>query len=108
MRTRFLTFALLLVLFACSKSITSSVPVQSDLERAKVKWPEITLAELQQGQELYIANCGKCHSLKSPQSRNEAGWRKIVPPMAKKAKINAQQEELILKYVITMSQAPVK
>jgi cytochrome c5 len=91
---------ILAALVACSKMLT---PTQSDADRAAAKFPGLTLAELNEGKTLYADNCAKCHSLKKPKSRNEEGWRKIVPPMAKKAKITADHEDKILKYVVTMS-----
>ena len=91
---------ILAALVACSKVL---MPTQADADRATTKFPGTTLAELNEGKTLYTDNCGKCHGLKKPTSLNEEGWRKIVPPMAKKAKINAEQEDKILKYVVTMS-----
>ena len=93
-----------IVLFsACS--VTLLAPAQADADRGADKFPGLTLADLQQGKALYEANCGKCHGLKKPESRDEAGWREIMPPMAKKAKINDQEQQLILQYVVTMSEA---
>src|SRR5215217_7926085 len=89
----------LVFLAACTKLLS---PTQGDADRAATKFPGTTLADLNQGKTLYEQNCGKCHGLKKPTSESEEGWRKIMPPMAKKAKINAQQEEMILKYVLTM------
>ncbi len=98
---------LIAVFAACTKLIA---PTQPDADRAAQMFPGITLAELNQGKTLYEQNCGKCHGLKKPASRTEEKWRKIMPPMAKKAKIDKQKEELILKYVLTMreAQAPSK
>lgn len=96
----------ILLLSACSATILT--PAQGDADRGAQKFPGLTLAELNQGKTLYEASCGKCHGLKKPNALDEAGWRKIVPPMAQKAKIDAEAERLVLQYVVTMSEATRK
>jgi cytochrome c5 len=90
---------------ACTKLIT---PTQPDADRAAQMFPGTTIADLNQGKMLYEQNCGKCHSLKKPKSRSEEAWRKIMPPMAKKAKIDKEKEDLILRYVLTMREPTKK
>ena len=51
--------------------------------------------------------CSACHELKHPASESERGWKHHVPEMVEKAnregqKINAEQEQLILQYLLTM------
>ncbi|MFM7023088.1 MAG: hypothetical protein ACKOXB_08925 [Flavobacteriales bacterium] len=97
------------VLAACGASkVVVSAPAQSDVDRGAKIFTGLTLNELNQGKTAYEANCGKCHGLKNPVKFTEAQWRKEVPPMAKKAKVDAKTEELILKYVVTMSGATQK
>jgi hypothetical protein len=109
MKNKIITTVSLLFLAGCA-SVQLLTPGQSDVERVKTKYPDYTLAELNQGKILYEENCGNCHSLKKPSSESEQEWNKIVPEMAKKAdkkgiKIDPKQQELILKYLITMSTA---
>lgn len=103
---RTLVFISLAFVVACTshKALTQS-PSQSDVDYAAQKWPGTTLADLNQGKTLYEQNCGKCHGLKSPTSRDEQGWNQIVPPMARKAKVDNNTETLILKYLVTASHA---
>ncbi len=80
----------------------------ADAERGAAKFPGYTVADMMEGKKLYEANCGTCHSLKKPTAESEATWRAMVPPMVKKVNQNskvldAHAEELILKYVVTMS-----
>ena len=93
----------LLLFWACSASVFK--PVQSDADRGASKFPGLTLASLQEGRSLYEASCGNCHELYKPAFTNEDGWRKIVPVMAEKAKIDDKSEQLVLQYVVTMSGA---
>lgn len=101
--------ATLVFAIACGTSkvaTETAVPAgmtQADADRAAVKFPGTTLADLEKGKTTYEANCGKCHKLHAPSSRNEEAWRKVVPPMAKKSKLDATSEDLVLRYVVTMS-----
>lgn len=84
------------------------VPDQSDVDRMQGKFPGYTLDDLNKGKSLYEGYCAICHELKKPTSESEEEWRRIVPPMVKKANnktnnaIDAKGEEQILRYVITM------
>ncbi|MEZ4720398.1 MAG: cytochrome c [Flavobacteriales bacterium] len=89
-------------------------PSQTDADRAQAKYPGISVADLKSGKSLYEANCDKCHPLKKPASRTESEWMKIVPNMVMKVnkktgtEMSAEDEEKILHYLITMSEAPAK
>jgi mono/diheme cytochrome c family protein len=108
MKNRILTATAILFLAGCSVQLMT--PTQSDVDRVKTKYPDYTLTELNEGKALYEQNCGNCHGLKKPSSEPEEEWKEIVPEMVEKAKrkgakIDARQQELILKYAITMSNA---
>ncbi|MBX7094139.1 MAG: hypothetical protein K1X56_05415 [Flavobacteriales bacterium] len=100
-------FASMILAIACGApkvATTTAEMNQSDADRAAAKFPGTTLADLQKGKTIYEANCGKCHKLHAPNSRGEEGWKKIVPPMAKKAKLDDASMDLTLKYLVTMSE----
>jgi cytochrome c5 len=80
-------------------------PSQTDAERATQKFPGTTLADLNQGKTIFEESCKKCHSLKKPFTKSEEEIRNVLPKMAKKAKIDSQQEDLVLKYLLTMNTA---
>jgi cytochrome c5 len=90
------------LLVACA-SYKPIVPVQSDADRAANKIPGTTLADLNQGKAIFEDKCHKCHSLKKPFSKSEKDIEDAMPKMAKRAKIDSQQEDLVLKYLLTMS-----
>jgi cytochrome c5 len=98
----------ILFLAACGTAVKLSSAAQADVERGSKLFPGLTLSELNQGKIAYEDNCGKCHGLIAPTKFAEEKWRKEVPPMAKKAKVDAATETLILKYVVTMSSATNK
>lgn len=96
---------------ACSFKIIA--PTQADVDRVSTKYNGYTLADLNAGQDLFEHTCNRCHRLKNPRSRNEQKWNKIVPAMIarlnkkeKREVIDAHQQELILRYIVTMNGAP--
>lgn len=86
-------------------------PTQADVDRVQDKFPGYTLSQLNDGKLLYEMNCALCHDLMNPASEPENEWRRIVPDMVIKANrkngntLDAEGEELILRYVITMGPA---
>jgi cytochrome c5 len=102
----------LTVLTACG-TVKLAAPQQSDVNRVSAKYPGYNLAELNDGKTLFQQTCDRCHRLKNPTSRDENKWSEIVPKMIGKLNkkegktvIDPQQQESILKYLITMSSAP--
>lgn len=101
------------ILVACGTAKKSTpeaeiLPTQADVDRVQTKFPGYTLSELNEGKQLFEANCNLCHRLKKPASEPESEWRTIVPRMVKKVNnkkdhhIDAAGEEKILRYLITM------
>lgn len=88
-----------------------AIPTQADADRAKAKYPDITVADLSEGKMLYEEKCTTCHGLYKPSSHTAQAWNSIVPEMTRKAnknttKINPAQEKLILQYLVTMGELP--
>lgn len=70
------------------------VPTALDAEREQVNIDTLAL-----GRQLYIRNCGSCHSLYLPQNYTRAQWKSIVARMQKPAKINDAQAHIIYQYL---------
>ncbi len=51
------------------------------------------------GKETYIANCGRCHSLKNTGDYTSDEWVPLVDKMARKAKLNDADKANVLAYV---------
>ena len=110
-KTTLILLVLPALIIAGCVSATMLAPSQNDVDRVQSKFPGYTLADLHRGQSLYENNCKSCHGLKSPSSKAEADWNRIVPVMVKKVNRNGmvldpQAEEDIRRYVITMGSAP--
>lgn len=90
----------------------NTLPVQADADRMQPVYPGITVADISNGKTIYEQKCSTCHPLKKPGNRTSEAWKHIVPEMAAKAnkktpgKITVADEEIILKYLITMATAP--
>ncbi len=84
--------------------ITASVACTTQLyvpgEKNVDKVEKATLTELQQGHDLYQANCSKCHKVPKPNSRSNKDWKKVLEKMIPKAKLNQDQSYLIYRYLV--------
>jgi nitrate/TMAO reductase-like tetraheme cytochrome c subunit len=47
------------------------------------------------GQTIYQTNCGKCHELYKPDSRNITTWMKVMKRMSKKASLTDEHYKLV-------------
>jgi mono/diheme cytochrome c family protein len=79
------------VLAACNPKTAEVVE-----EKSTSEFPSPEIAE---GSTLFAANCGKCHALPEISKYSQEKWKGIIPPMAKKAKLDATAENNIMKYV---------
>jgi cytochrome c5 len=99
---KIITILSLAFLVACA-AYKPLVPTQADAERAGQKFPGTTLAGLNEGKTIFESHCNKCHSLNRPFKKTEAEIRAALPKMAQKAKIDSTQEDLVLKFLLTMN-----
>jgi hypothetical protein len=87
----------LLLLNSCSKNTNTSdsyyTPTAANVT------PNATLAELQQGRDLYLGKCGTCHQIYSPDSFNASNWQNILSMMAPRAGLSSANSTLVYKYV---------
>ena len=52
-----------------------------------------------EGQTIYQTNCGKCHELYKPNSRNISSWMKVMKRMSKKASLTEDHYKLVSVYL---------
>jgi cytochrome c5 len=94
---------LILLLVGCAQELVLPEASNAAVSRVSEKFPGVTIEQLAQGKVLYAENCGKCHKLYAPASKLDDYWEGITPPMAKRAKLSADQEKLVLQYLVAMS-----
>ena len=101
------------IISACSPKVVTLT--QADADRGAAKFKGVTVESLNEGKAIFQQNCNECHGYKKPASRTEEKWNKIIPGMVAKLNqkmgkevIDAQKQELLLQYVVTMSSASKK
>jgi mono/diheme cytochrome c family protein len=111
--------AIITIVFAVAcagkKAATATATPESIVENAATKYPGYTKADFDSGKSLYEGNCGTCHGLKDPVSRDEEAWKREVAAMVPKANRKAGKEvignkehDLILKYLVASRLASQK
>ena len=107
---KIILFLSLAVIYCCTPKVAppaaTTTPASSysaaDIDRCKTYWADCSAEKLDAAHSLYTGKCASCHALIKPKDKSEETWRKMVPPMAKKAHLTADEEAQILAYVLTM------
>jgi mono/diheme cytochrome c family protein len=81
-------------------TVACSTQLYTPGEKNVNKVETASLVELQQGHDLYLNNCGKCHKLFKPDSRTNESWKSVLGVMAPKAKLDQAQSDLIYNYLV--------
>ena len=76
-------------------------PTTADGQWASQQWADTSTDDLAEGRAMYVRKCSGCHTLYEPKQYDAATWTKTVEHMAPQAGINADQADLILKYILT-------
>jgi cytochrome c len=110
---RIFIVSMVIFLSACSAKLL--VPTQADADRGTEKYPNVTLAQLNDGKKLFEEQCANCHGYKNITKSSDEEWADVIPKMVKKANkkagkevIDANGQDLILKYVMVMRGANKK
>jgi cytochrome c5 len=95
-----------LSLAACGSSPIPQ-PTAADASRGATHFPDLTLAELEQGRGLYVSRCGSCHTLKRPAELAPQQWELEVTDMREKngVKLSDAEAQAIVRY-LTVAATP--
>lgn len=93
----FLIAFLLLGALACSTT-KKTTPAATNAPATEASPSQ---AELQQGHDLFVNYCGKCHKLPDLASHSAESWKQVMSVMGPKAKLNQSQTDLVYKYIVT-------
>lgn len=91
------------VLYQCKstqKTAAATPTPENTLAAAQKRWPDATAQQIAEGQTIYTTKCIRCHSAKSVDSEPEEEWGPIMDRMAPKAKLTAQENENVKRYVL--------
>lgn len=95
MKKMFLLFGTVGILIACAEK-TNPVVVTETVSNPDQA--ELT-AEAAAGKQIYETSCVRCHGLKNIDKYSDEQWSTILPRMSEKAKLDAQQTELVDAYI---------
>jgi len=76
-------------------------PSAATITRAQGRWPDATLAQLEQGRSVFVQRCSGCHALPLPDSRTEAEWKKVLDEMAAEAKLTTDERVQVERFVLS-------
>ncbi|HEY5948396.1 MAG TPA: hypothetical protein VIV40_23025 [Kofleriaceae bacterium] len=89
---------------ACAaRPIAGTMPapiVDSTVEHARARWPEVTAESLARGRELFIARCRRCHVLPDRRAYSDERWPKILGTMGPRAKLDAVEQQQVLRFIL--------
>ncbi len=97
MKKAIYTLIAIALLAACTPKTAEVIEVVEVETTETEKFPNTAVAE---GSQLYMDHCGKCHKHKTVTDYTQEQWKKIVPNMAAKSKLDATQENKILQFVL--------
>jgi hypothetical protein len=83
----------------CART-TLPVPTPGDAQRAGS-----SMRDLERGRALYQARCSSCHLPVQPASVPAHEWPAHVHEMSVRAHLDASEEQLVIQYLVTMSDA---
>lgn len=97
-----------LLISACGFPNTATVPgplSPQDLAAAQAKDPTLTAASVEQGRELFIASCNKCHGHPDVHFKTAEEWPAVVERMRKKADLSEADGHLVLAFILAQGAA---
>jgi cytochrome c5 len=96
---RFIALAALGLTLGCAAALPR--PTAATAARAQGRWPDSSLAQLEEGRAVFVQRCSGCHALPLPDSRNEAQWKKVLDEMSADAKLTASERVLVERFVLS-------
>jgi cytochrome c5 len=61
----------------------------------------VSSPEFSAGRQLYQAKCARCHKFYDPAAYSDADWHMWMTKMAKKSKLNPEQQQILSRYLDT-------
>lgn len=92
---------LLLLLAGCA---ALPHPTPDDARRAQSLYPGTTVEDLEAGRSRFVQDCSGCHSLPLPSDKAPLDWPFVVDEMAGKFTLSTQDQAVITRFLVTLSQ----
>jgi len=88
------------VVFASCMSLEQMAPPVGPEFTAVSQRRRITLAQLEHGRQVYLADCTRCHSVEPISRYSAIKWEDIVRRMARESNLNEPTTEALRAYVL--------
>ena len=73
---------------------------------AQTRFPSATAESLEAGRESFLAHCKACHDFPSLAAYSDDDWKRIIPKMARNAKLSPADGDAILTFVLAARAHP--
>jgi hypothetical protein len=93
---------LALMALACAGKFLP-VPSEGQAAYATRSGKPSTVSTLDQGRDLYVARCDKCHALPAVQDHSPEKWDRIMNKMKLEAELTPREDYLVRTYVVSSS-----
>jgi cytochrome c5 len=93
-----LAFIAISIVVSCAKKSTPSSITST--ESSVVSKTVVNENDIAAGHQIFDQNCGKCHRIYTPQEFKEKRWVRIIDEMAPKARLNDNEKQKVLAYVV--------
>lgn len=93
-----------LALIGCNTRIPTVTPEL--VAQAQQRDPTVNTSDMEHARSLYVNRCGSCHALNDPQNYNVPEWRQWMQRMAPKARLDAEQQQAVLGYILAARELP--
>ena len=93
-----------LALLGCDTRIPLVTPAL--VAQAQQRDSTASTAGMEHARSLYVNRCGSCHALTDPQTYDEPQWRHWMKRMAPKARLDAEQSQAVLGYILAARDVP--
>ncbi len=90
---------LVICIASCAKKTTPTATVIAAQPKASL------VINIEEGQRIYQASCGRCHRLPSPAEFTQRQWTPIMDRMCRKARFTENQKVNALAYVLENAKA---
>lgn len=109
MKFKSLIYISLTLLVACSPKTAPKpvpevdvlVPTEKDVSAGSHKYPDLQLAQLNQGYTILQTQCTRCHKMYKPGDFAQSDWDMIIPNMAKKARLTDEEKDKLERYIVS-------
>ena len=105
-RLRYLCCGALLVTAGCApKAGLAPGPLDNaHIDAAHRRWPDVSAVTLERGRQAFVSSCNRCHQYPDRAAYDEAHWPAIMRRMAGKARLSADEEASILRFILAERQ----